>query len=552
MSDTTLQYFYAAQIRNYRLQVIRAFSNFSVSVGTNADGSPRLKRVPCRYGDTSRLAEIIIAGNSENKIPSAPFISVYVTNMALSPERRAAPSLVSTLNVNEREYDGGQQRYLNSSGNRYTVKRYMPVPFMMSVNVDFWTSSLQQKEELFEQTQVLFNGMVDMQTSVNPLDWTLFSTIEPTNITWTSRSIPIGTENPIDVMTVEYRIPIWINPPAQVTYQKVIEQIVTNINQAQWQEGSEEWSNIQLLSRNIVTPDQARIKLSAVGDNVYELSLRDQGGLSHDPEQRPTVIMGSSTPVLQAGSSFTVNGVPITVPNNNLNDLLNVMRNQFQGKDLNVRLLLNNRLQLTNLTGGDLVLANLVGTAVEALGFVASSYPGGTLAWWRLLDYYGALDQDKCLGSNSQLSVLTSSDLDDRTLDIVGSISSHPLDQNLLYWTVNPSTVGLTTLADIDAVINPQTVWPSNGLQPSAFGQRYLLVDEIASVSAAWGSIDAAPNDIIEYDGIRWILSFDSSAQHSDQLIKNKFNKKYLRYSQNTWSMWPPTDLMPGEWRLSL
>lgn len=552
MSDTGLQYFYAAQLRNYRLQVIRAFSNFQVSFGTNADGSPRLKRVPCRYGDTSRLAEMIIAGNSENKIPSAPFISVYVTSMSLAPERRAAPSLVSTLNVNEREYDNSQQRYLNSSGNRYTVKRYMPVPFTMNVNVDFWTTSLQQKEELFEQTQVLFNGMVDMQTSVNPVDWTLFSTIEPVNITWTSRSIPIGTENPIDVMTVEYKIPIWINPPAQVTYQKVIEQIVTNINQSSGSSVDDEWSRNILLGGNIVTPDMARIHITAVSDNLYEISLRDSGGLPQDSQPRPTQIMGSSVPVLQAGSSFTVNGVPITVPNNNLNDLLNVMRNAFQGKNLNVRLLLNNRLQLINLAGGDLVLANLSGTAVEALGFVATTYPGGLLAWWRLLDYYGALDQDKCLGTTSKLHVLTSTNLDDRSRDIVGSIAFHPTNQNLLYWTVDENTMPGTTMQPINAVINPQKTWPNNGLPASEFGQRYLLVDEIAEISGAWGPVTAAPNDIIEYDGTAWKQSFDSLSSNSSELVKNQFSQKYYRYDGSTWAVYPPTDLMPGEWRLNL
>jgi hypothetical protein len=76
-----MDYFFSAQVKQYRLQIIRAFSNFSVNVGT--EDAPKLKRVPCRYGDTSRIAETIITGNSENKIPSAPFISVYVTNMAL-------------------------------------------------------------------------------------------------------------------------------------------------------------------------------------------------------------------------------------------------------------------------------------------------------------------------------------------------------------------------------------------------------------------------------------------------------------------------------------
>lgn len=546
-----LQYFYAAQLRNYRLQVIRAFSNFSVSFGTNEDGSPKLKRVPCRYGDTSRMAEMIIAGNSENRIPSAPFISVWVNGLALAPERRAAPSLVSTLNVNEREYDGSSQRYTNNSGNRYTVKRLMPVPFTMTVNVDFWTSNLTQKEELFEQTQVLFNGMIDMQTSVNPIDWTLFSTIEPTNITWTSRSIPIGTDNPIDVMSIEYKIPIWINPPAQVTYQQLIEQIVTNISEATWDQTAQEWTPSTLLSRITVTPEDASIEVSLVTDNLYELALLGENGSKQDPRNLPTQINSATIPIAQAGAKFSVNNVPITVPNSNINDLISVMRNQFQGNNLNVRLLLNNRLQLIDLSGGSIVLENIEGTGVESLGFVSGVYPGGTQAWWRLLDYYGALDQDKCLGTKSQLSLLISDDFDNRSQDITGTISFHPTNQNLLYWQIDSETLPSHTIASIDAVINPQTVWPGNGLAPSSFGQRYLIIDEIAVQSAAWGPVLAQPNDIIEYDGNQWIQSFDSSTD-AVALTFNKFSKKYYLFDQSQWQVFPPVKRGPGQWRLNL
>jgi hypothetical protein len=488
-----MEYFFAAQLRSYRLQIIRAFSNFSVSVGTNDDGTPKLKRVPCRYGDTSRIAETIITGNSENKMPTAPFISVYVTNVELAPERRAAPSLVSTINVAERTYDGQDQRYLNSQGNKYNIQRYMPVPFTLRVNVDFWTTNLNQKEELFEQTQVLFNGMIDIQTSTNPLDWTLFSTMEPQNITWTSRSIPIGTENPLDVMTVEYKVPVWINPPALVTYSKVIEQIVTNITQGTYDSQTMEWTERQLLTRTITTPQDAGINLELVRDQVYELSLRNKNNTTQDWQNLPTVITGLETLVLEPGSAFSVNGIAITVPNTNINDLVSVMRNMFQGKNLNVAITINNRMQLINLSGGDLQLANLSGTQIEALGFIATTYPGGTMAWWRLIEQYGTLRMGTCEDDTSVISILTGSDPEPNGNQVQGTIAFHPTNQNLLYWTVVANTWPMATQSPLTAIINPQTVWPTQGLSAAVVGQRYLLSDEIALTSAAWGPIEAKP-----------------------------------------------------------
>lgn len=548
-----MEYFYAAQLRAYRVQLIRAFSNFFVNFGT--DQAPNLRRVPCRYGDTSRMAEMLLSGGTENIMQTAPLISVYVTGMSLAPERRAAPSLVSTLNVNEREYDG---KYLDTPGNRYTVKRYMPVPFTMTINVDFWTTNLTQKEELFEQTQVLFNGMMDIQTSVNPLDWTLFSTIEPTNITWSSRSIPVGTDNPIDVMTVEYRVPIFINPPAQVTYQKIIEQVVTNINTGSIQ-NSLEWTQEELLSRQIVTPDNARIHLQLVDDLVYEISLRTVTGVVQDEQLRPTVIRGRHTPTLLPGTSFLINHTPITIPNTSVDDLISVMRTQFQGKNLNVRLNMRGQLEFINLSGGDIMLMNVSGAPVEALGFLNTTYAGGELAWWRLLEKYGSLDAILNLNvcdvgavmTGSELRLLTSANLDDRDADIVGMIQLHPTNQNLLIWTVRPHTWPSQTLAPITAIINPQNVWPGTGLSEPVTGQRYLLVDEIAQTSAAWGSVQAVPNDIIEYDGTTWQRVFDHTTTTSIQYVKNAFSQKWLKFDSG-WQSFPDTDVLPGFWRLRL
>jgi len=552
-----MEFFYGAQLRAYRVQVIRAFSNFQVKFGNNADGSVRLHRVPCRWGETSRLAETIINAGSENKMPSAPFISVYTTSMSLAPERRQSPSLVSTLAVNEREYEG---KYLNTPGNRYSVKRYMPVPFNMTVNVDFWTSNLSQKEELFEQVQVLFNGMMDIQTSMNPLDWTLFSTIEPTNITWSSRTIPVGTENPIDVMTVEYKIPIWVNPPALVEYQKLIEQVVTNINVGEYDPKSMEWTQGELITRIVTTPENARIGLTLVNDGVYEISLQNYGGTTVDEQGLPTQIVGRSSPIMQPGTSFLVNDVSITIPNNSVDDLISVMRNSFQGKNLNVRLTLSNKLELINLNGGDITLRNITGTPVESLGFVPTTYNGGTLAWWRLFELYGSLSGYKpasacdpdSLPEGSELRLLNGTDLDDRASDIVGFISMHPTNQNLIVWSVQASTWPLATMNPLTAVINPQTTYPGNGLTPPRAGDRYLLVDELAPVSAAWGGVDATVNDIIEYDGTQWDRVFEAAGNTTSQFVKNNYSQKWLQYQQQIWDSFPPASYFPGTWRLRL
>ena len=485
-----MEFFYSQQLRQYRLQVMRAFSNFSVSFGKNADGTDNLHRVPCRYGDSSRIAETIIAGNSENKMPSAPFISVYVTGLALAPERRQAPSLVSTVNVNEREYDGENQKYLETPGNRYTVQRYMPVPFNLTFNVDIWTSNLDQKEQLIEQTQVLYNGMIDIQTSNNPLDWSAMTTMEPTNITWSSRSIPIGTDNPIDVFSVEYKVPILINPPAKVQYQRIIQEIVTNINTGIYDPVNMEWTETEFLSREITTPDNARIALTIAGENVYEIELQNSGGLKNDPNMFPTKITGVKNPTLTPSAVFKFNGYSITVPNTSVDDLISVIRQQTQNTSLNAAFNLHNQIELSDNSGGDITLENIVGNQIEQMGFVATVYKGGTMAWWRLFEKYGTLKSyDEYGTSGSQLRLLTNTNLDDRTNDLIGYIQLHPTNQNIIKWFPDQTVWPTATILPLTAIIDPQITFPNQNLTEPRVGQRYLLLNQIAETSAAWGQI---------------------------------------------------------------
>ena len=199
-----MEYWYSAQLRNYRLQFIRAFSGFYYKTGVNADGTEALVRVPCRYGDPSRIASMIVAGNSENKVPSVPFITCTIDNFSMNASRRQEPKFVRSVQVNERAYDATMGAYTSQRGNSYTIERHMPVPYDLTMRVDIWTNNLDIKEQLLEQILVLYNPSIDVQTSNNPIDWTVLTYIEmQDDITWTSRTIPIGTDNPINYLRAQ-------------------------------------------------------------------------------------------------------------------------------------------------------------------------------------------------------------------------------------------------------------------------------------------------------------------------------------------------------------
>jgi hypothetical protein len=219
-----MQHFYDAQIRRYLTQIVRMMSNFSYK-----DGKGRLVRIPVTYGDLTRQAASVISQNSENKVPSAPRMAVYITGLEMDRTRTGDSSYVNKVNIRERSFDNAGNEYLKTEGKNYTVERLMPTPYTLSVNVDVWSTNTDQKLQIMEQVLMLFNPSLEIQTTDNYVDWTSLSVVNLENITFSSRTIPAGTESEIDIATLGFTTPIWITPPAKVKKLGVITNIITAI-----------------------------------------------------------------------------------------------------------------------------------------------------------------------------------------------------------------------------------------------------------------------------------------------------------------------------------
>ena len=228
-----VQFFYDEQIRRFLLQFARIFSNFQVMYGAQGSTNETLVRVPVRYGDASRQAQTIIQENSANSMPSAPLITFYITEMQYDRPRIQEPYFVSKMQVRQRYYDESTDTYETTQGNAFTIERLMPVPYRMTINCDFWTTNTNQKFQLFEQIATLFNPALEIQSTDNFVDWTSLTTVDLDAVTWSSRTIPIGIDNPIDVMTMRFQIPIWITSPAKVKKLGVVERIIMGVFDAQ-------------------------------------------------------------------------------------------------------------------------------------------------------------------------------------------------------------------------------------------------------------------------------------------------------------------------------
>lgn len=223
------QFFYDKQTARFLTQFARIFSNWYCTFGYDAKGNPIYHRIPIKYGDVSRQAAAIIANNSASNLPSAPQITYYISGIEYDQRRTQDPYFVDKVNVRQRTMNQDTGEYETTQGNAFTVERVMPVPYTLRINLDIWTTSNQQKLEIFEQLAVLFNPSMELQSTDNFIDWTSLSVVYQDGISYTSRSIPIGTGNPIDILSWKFYMPIWLSSPVKVTKMGVIHRIINSI-----------------------------------------------------------------------------------------------------------------------------------------------------------------------------------------------------------------------------------------------------------------------------------------------------------------------------------
>jgi hypothetical protein len=437
------RFFYDNQIRRFLIQFARIFSNWYVTKGKDPAGNDIIVRVPIMYGDSSRMAATQIAGNTPSSLPSAPLITYYISGLEYDQKRTQDPFFIDKLNVRQRTYDAETQQFQTTQGQAFTVERVMPVPYTLRINVDVWTTNYQQKLQIIEQLGVLFNPSMELQSTDNFVDWTSLSVVYQDGLTFSSKTIPQGTGNPIEVLTWKFYMPIWISSAAKIKKLGVIHKIIASIFQGNALTDMQD-DDLLLGTRQKVTP--YGYKLLLVGNTLQLL-----------PNKQP----------------FTPDNDSLDLPAN----------------------------------------------------------PNTDVYWSSYLNVYGTVRP-----GISQIW------LENPYMDteIVGTIAFNPTDDRLLIFNIDPDTLPENTLAAVDSVINPLVKGPGNGLPIATAGQRYLIVEDIGSEdnvspSSAWGNLVAHANDIIEYDGSNWFVSFDSMQLWDPQYVTNLTTGVQYRFVNDQW-----------------
>jgi len=349
MAGKNLDYWYDEQIKRYLIQLVRVFSNFKVK--ENTSNGVHYNRVPARYGDISRMVAHILRNNSENAINSAPQITLSIQSIQPARDRIQEPYFVDTKQVAEREWNKEENVYTSEQGNLYTTKRYMPVPYNMSLQVDVWTTNTDTKLQILEQIFVIFNPSIQLQSNDNPLDWSSVFEVEMTDINWSSRTLPQGVDENLDIATLTFAVPIWISPPAKVQRQKIIQQILTDIHNTNSVADLgfdsayyDFFGQLDADSTIIVAPNDYRVRLQGGtatlvdpqgnvaewGDIINQLgeiseTSRLELNTTDDHEDRTKMVIGGVTANPLSGASLIFNLDNDTLPSNTLTPLTKII-----------------------------------------------------------------------------------------------------------------------------------------------------------------------------------------------------------------------------------
>jgi len=561
MPALTPIFFYDEQIRRFLLQFARIFSNFQVEYGRNEEGTEHtLIRVPVRYGDATRQAQTILQENSASGMPATPLMTFYISGLDYDRPRMQEPYFVSKINVRQRTYDQATDSYETTQGNAFTIERLMPVPYKLTLKLDIWTSNTNQKMQILEQMLVLFNPSLEIQSTDNYIDWTSLSIVELESTQWTSRVIPQGTENPIDVATLTFALPIWISSPAKVKKLGVVERIIAQVFDAQGDASNAVLDNDLLLgTRQVITPYSYQVLL--IGNKLQAL------------RQQQVVENGSLAPPLMVEDTGIV-AVPAVDPEiqtldtitAELNELLDTadpilpanMQDQVEQAMqylANVRAFIQAQLDAQNnppappADPGD-PLEDISNAADPALAPPVS--PPSNLLWNAVVGMYGVL--------RPGISFVRLEQEDGS--EVTGTVAYDPTDNRFLLFNVDADTLPANTLAPVDAVINPLVNGPGDGLDSALIGQRYLFTEDTGSYSGGtptdWQGADGQPlvakaNDIVEFDGARWVVAFDStSSPENIQYVTNITTGIQYKWIDNTWVKSYQGLYPGGRWNLVL
>lgn len=207
MSAPPREYYYNEQFKRYLIQFMAIFGGMQVQVGRNENQEPRLIRVPIYSASKDRVVAAIKGENTQNKPLRVPAMSAWINGIEMAPEKRKGVP------------NSRRNTYMPSGGlfpdDIKVVEQRMAVPYTGQFELTIWSSNQDQHYQIVEQILMLFNPILQVQTSDDPFDWTRITQVELMGVTL-EENVPTGADRRIIRSTMNFQVPMHISVPADV------------------------------------------------------------------------------------------------------------------------------------------------------------------------------------------------------------------------------------------------------------------------------------------------------------------------------------------------
>lgn len=206
--DQEFDYYYGEQIRNYIDQFAQVFAEMYVTVGKNDYNSEtNYVRIPIVYGSPDKVVTAIKNENTQNKPLRLPMFSIKLDGINLMLDRKSGTNTEHRKSV--LPVGGDIKKDLK------VIYRTKPLPYNLTFSVTALASNSDQMFQIVEQILILFDPMLQLQTSDQYGDWSKIFDAELMSVDITDNRTP-ENDGRILSSTFGFDIRAYLSPPANI------------------------------------------------------------------------------------------------------------------------------------------------------------------------------------------------------------------------------------------------------------------------------------------------------------------------------------------------
>lgn len=207
-SKTLDTFYYNQQFKKYALQFMAIFSDLQVSEGVNnLNQQTNIITVPIKYGSADRVVQAIKSDNTQNKMLRLPMLAAKITGINIAVEKMHGTGT------------GDRHGYL-PLGNTMpdgvrVIHRKTPIPYDIELELAIIASNTDQQFQILEQIFMLFDPILQIQTSDDAFDWTKINTVELLDINF-EENYPSLNDKRLLVTNLRFTTTVLLSAPANI------------------------------------------------------------------------------------------------------------------------------------------------------------------------------------------------------------------------------------------------------------------------------------------------------------------------------------------------